>query len=89
MSLLGSVLFGFSLAGCALMLVLYLRIRTKHREYWRHLGRPLLIQWIWYSHYANVGDPLTTNLSQVVKAILVVFFTGVSIQIIVHFLFHI
>jgi len=88
MSVLGSVLFGVALVGGVLIVVLYLRIITKHREYWRHLGKPLLVQWIFSSHYTGAGDLLTIKLSQVVKALAVVFFAGTAIEIIWYFAVH-
>src|SRR5205807_9692944 len=81
-SALGSALLGISLIAILLSAALQLRLITKHRAYWRSLGSPILrLPRLSQRQYDELGDPIASRLTRIVKVLVVVCFGCVAVSL--------
>ena len=53
---------------------LKLRLGTKHAEYWRQIGAPKLMFWLWQSRFDDLDDSVTIGIARLLKVLVMVFF---------------
>jgi hypothetical protein len=85
---LGSVAAGVSVVTIVLAAYLLLRLNTTNAEYWKRIGAPKLLPWLWRTHNDELDDSITTSIARLVKILVVLFFAVSLLSLLLHYVAH-